>query len=243
MLGLWAAGGGFIHRQPAFDSSEYYLDDDDDGMLASATNPGGFVLPEQQAHAVRVKEEDDAAAGGAGTTGISPAQFQQLHHSAPSTPQQPQAAPTSGLLHHQQQPTRPAVVAPAISQDQAKARVMIDQIQQLFATQDQHIEQIRQVQQQLVLQPQKDGVRQLQEQQWKLNQQIELELKELQGLHRSVILDPPALHQLRMLLQRLKIQQQKIELFRQELLLVLTPRLPSPWYATIHRSAFSLRQE
>jgi len=92
---------------------------------------------------------------------------------------------------------------------------------------------MRQVQQQLILNPQKEGIRQLQEQQWKLNQQIELELKEVQTLHRSVILDPPALHQLRMLLQRLKIQQQKIELFRQELQLVLNPRSPPPCIAAL----------
>jgi len=118
---------------------------------------------------------------------------------------------------------------PVISQDQAKARMVIDQVHQLHNSQEQQIEQMRQIQQQLILNPQKEGIRQLQEQQWKLNQQIELELKEVQTLHRSVILDPPALHQLRMLLQRLKIQQQKIELFRQELQLVLNPRSPPPW--------------
>ncbi|ELR17222.1 Signal transducer and activator of transcription STAT family protein [Acanthamoeba castellanii str. Neff] len=200
-------------EQPAFDTSEYYLDDDDDGMLGS-TNPGGFVLPEAahgaMAPAVQVKDEDAVART------VDPAHFQQQgqqhqHH------QQAAAEP-----RQQARPAAAHVPLPAISQDQAKARMVIDQVQQLFATQDQHIEQIRQIQQQLVLQPQKEGVRQLQEQQWKLNQQIELELKELQGLHRSVILDPPALHQLRMLLQRLKIQQQKIELFRQEL------QLPTP---------------
>lgn len=204
-------------EQPAFDTSEYYLDDDDDGMLGS-TNPGGFVLPEAahgaMAPAVQVKDEDAVART------VDPAHFQQQgqqhqHH------QQAAAEP-----RQQARPAAAHVPLPAISQDQAKARMVIDQVQQLFATQDQHIEQIRQIQQQLVLQPQKEGVRQLQEQQWKLNQQIELELKELQGLHRSVILDPPALHQLRMLLQRLKIQQQKIELFRQELQLVLNPHSP-----------------
>lgn len=204
-------------EQPAFDTSEYYLDDDDDGMLGS-TNPGGFVLPEAahgaMAPTVQVKDEDAVART------VDPAHFQQQgqqhqHH------QQAAAEP-----RQQARPAAAHVPLPAISQDQAKARMVIDQVQQLFATQDQHIEQIRQIQQQLVLQPQKEGVRQLQEQQWKLNQQIELELKELQGLHRSVILDPPALHQLRMLLQRLKIQQQKIELFRQELQLVLNPHSP-----------------
>lgn len=206
-------------EQPAFDTSEYYLDDDDDGMLGS-TNPGGFVLPEAahgaMAPAVQVKDEDVVART------VDPAHFQQQgqqhqHHQQAAAAEPRQQARPVAAAH---------VPLPAISQDQAKARMVIDQVQQLFATQDQHIEQIRQIQQQLVLQPQKDGVRQLQEQQWKLNQQIELELKELQGLHRSVILDPPALHQLRMLLQRLKIQQQKIELFRQELQLVLNPHSP-----------------
>jgi len=202
-------------EQPAFDTSEYYLDDDDDGMLGS-TNPGGFVLPEAHAAmapAVHVKDEEAVART------VDPAHFQQQGHQAG-------AAAAAAEPRQQARPAAAHVPLPAISQDQAKARMVIDQVQQLFATQDQHIEQIRQIQQQLVLQPQKEGVRQLQEQQWKLNQQIELELKELQGLHRSVILDPPALHQLRMLLQRLKIQQQKIELFRQELQLVLNPHSP-----------------
>lgn len=130
------------------------------------------------------------------------------------------------------QPKQPLSIppqTPVISQDQAKARMVIEQVHQLHNSQEQQIEQMRQIQQQLILNPQKEGIRQLQEQQWKLNQQIELELKEVQTLHRSVILDPPALHQLRMLLQRLKIQQQKIELFRQELQLVLNPRSPPPW--------------
>eukprot|EP01087_Luapelamoeba_hula_P005728 TRINITY_DN1578_c0_g1_i1.p1 TRINITY_DN1578_c0_g1~~TRINITY_DN1578_c0_g1_i1.p1 ORF type:complete len:586 (+),score=130.15 TRINITY_DN1578_c0_g1_i1:247-2004(+) len=122
---------------------------------------------------------------------------------------------------------------PVISQDQAKARLVIDQVHALYQSQEQQLDQMRQIQQQLILQPQKEGIRQLQEQQWKLNQQIELELKEVQALHRSVILDPPALHQLRMLLQRLKIQQQKIELFRQELQLVLNPRSPPPCIAAL----------
>jgi len=161
---------------------------------------------------------------------INPSQLQP-----PDSPEEvsptPQRASTSA-----QAPVKPPMMQPPptfISQDQAKARLVIDQVQQLHLTQDQQLEQMRQIQQQLILQPQKDGIRQLQEQQWKMNQQIELELKEVQSLHRSVILDPSSLHQLRMLLQRLKIQQQKIELYRQELQLVLTPRSPSPCIAAL----------
>lgn len=159
--------------------------------------------------------------------------------SGPPRPKRSRSEPSfqdQGLQRQAIQP-RPQVIQAipqAISQDQAKARMVIDQVQQLYTTQETQMEQMRQIQQQLVLQPQPDGVRQLQEQQWKLNQQIELELKEVQGLHRSVILDPPALHQLRMLLQRLKIQQQKIELFRQELQIIANPRPTPSWFVCEH---------
>lgn len=161
-----------------------------------------------------VKEEQEEE----GVATIDPAHFQQHeYHQTPSS----------------EPPSTPSQSFPALPQDQARARTVIDQVQQFYATQEQHIEQMKQVQQQLVLKPQKDSIQQLQTQQWKLNQQIEIELKELQGLHRLVILDPPALHQLRMLLQRLKIQQQKIELFRQELQFALDPHCSSPCIAAL----------
>jgi hypothetical protein len=196
---------------------EYILDEDDVGLVPAGMD-ADFTYAAAGEQANRDGDEENAT--------INPSQLR--------APESPEPGPQVSSSHAR--PTKPALIQPLptfISQDQAKARLVIDQVQQLHNTQDQQLEQMRQIQQQLILQPQKDGVRQLQEQQWKLNQQIEFELKEVQALHRSVILDPSALHQLRMLLQQLKIQQQKIEIYSQELQLVLNPRTPPPCIAAL----------
>jgi len=62
-----------------------------------------------------------------------------------------------------------------------------------------------------------EGIQQLQDQQAKLQQQFELEFKELAQLNKSSILDWCNLHNVRQIAQKIQIQQQRIELLRQEL--------------------------
>lgn len=218
-------GLDFIYQQleqPNANDEYSILYEEDMGGLVPTNMEGDFGFSQEEG-----LRNEESSRGDVAT--INPSQLQPPDSPEEATSPTPQRPSTSNA-------TKPPMMQPPptfISQDQAKARLVIDQVQQLHNTQDQQLEQMRQIQQQLILQPQKDGIRQLQEQQWKMNQQIDLELKEVQSLHRSVILDPLALHQLRMLLQRLKIQQQKIELYRQELQLVLTPRSPPPCIAAL----------
>jgi hypothetical protein len=110
-----------------------------------------------------------------------------------------------------------------------QSRIIVGQINQLEQTQNQQIEKMRQVQQQVIANPQKEAILQLQNQQYQLNQQIELELKELHNLNRTVILEPQELHTSRILGQRLQIQQQRLELFRLELQQLINPQSNPPW--------------
>lgn len=76
---------------------------------------------------------------------------------------------------------------------------------------------MKQLQASLLTQSNPDASKLVQEQQWKLSQQIEAELKELHKLNKSVLLDHTNLHQTRVLAIRLQLQQHRIELLRQEL--------------------------
>lgn len=116
--------------------------------------------------------------------------------------------------------------------DNNKAKQILEQIQQLISNQDQQIDSIRQMQQQLIVHGELEGLRQLADQQFKLLQQIEIELKELHHLNKTIVLDHSNLHATRVHAIRLQMQQQRIELLRQELQHHSTPGAPPKLYAS-----------
>jgi len=124
-------------------------------------------------------------------------------------------------------PRMPVQVRPEI----LEARAKIEQLTQLDLQQDTQLDKMRVMQQQLLQVPQRDGVAQIQDQQAKLQQQLEIELKDLARLMQEVVLDPPELHATRQLISRLQIQQQKVELYRRELQQLSSPST-SQWYAS-----------
>ena len=97
------------------------------------------------------------------------------------------------------------------------ARSLITQISQLEAQQQIQIENMRQIQKQLAQTLNKDGIAQIQQQQQQILQNIEMELKELNHINTSIILEPPELFTTRNIAQKLLVQQQTLDLFRREL--------------------------
>ena len=112
--------------------------------------------------------------------------------------------------------------------NQYQAQSIVAQIAQLEEHQRQQIDKMQQLQQQLCLNPQSADITQLQEQQFNLNQQIELELKELRQVNRIALLAPTELHLSRILGQRLLIQQQLLDLYRKELSHLINPNSNEP---------------
>jgi uncharacterized membrane protein YccC len=112
----------------------------------------------------------------------------------------------------------------------AEMRAKIEGIAAYDLQQEQGLETLRQLQQQLMANPIKDGIAQLQEQQTKMRQQIDLELKQLAQIVTHSILEPRDLNHLRILVTRLNLQLQQLELYRSELAHRLNNAPSSPWY-------------
>lgn len=106
---------------------------------------------------------------------------------------------------------------PATAQ-RVRARSVIEQAFQIIATQEQQITQMKQAHAQLATNANKaDKIKELQEQQTKLGQQIETGIKELKQLNVIQVLEADDLHQSKTCIQKLQIQQTENELLKQEL--------------------------
>ena len=99
---------------------------------------------------------------------------------------------------------------------------------------------MRAVQKQMLLMPQKEGLEMIDAQQKQMRLQIEHELKGLQQLHSTVLLEPADIHRLAALQTELRMQLLQCELFRQELQQLVQPHLQKRWYVTISWDSPSL---
>jgi hypothetical protein len=111
------------------------------------------------------------------------------------------------------------------------SREKIKAISEFDIQQEQQLETMKQLQHRLSLNLSKESVAQLQLQQAQMFQQIDVELKELADLTRGTILEPLELNQARVLVSRLSIQQQKLDLYRRELHHIATNPGSPQWYA------------
>eukprot|EP01102_Stenamoeba_stenopodia_P004909 TRINITY_DN1540_c0_g1_i2.p1 TRINITY_DN1540_c0_g1~~TRINITY_DN1540_c0_g1_i2.p1 ORF type:complete len:380 (+),score=83.56 TRINITY_DN1540_c0_g1_i2:343-1482(+) len=112
---------------------------------------------------------------------------------------------------------------PATAQ-RVRARSVIEQAFQLIAAQDQQITLMKQAHAQLSTNPNKaDKIKELQEQQTKLGQQIETGIKELKQLNVIQVLEADDLHQSKTCIQKLHIQQIENDLLKQELNQISVP--------------------
>lgn len=97
---------------------------------------------------------------------------------------------------------------------------------------------MRAVQKQMLLMPQKEGLEMIDAQQKQMRLQIEHELKGLQQLHSTVLLEPADIHRLAALQTELRMQLLQCELFRQELQQLVQPHLQKRWYGDYLLGAF-----
>lgn len=77
--------------------------------------------------------------------------------------------------------------------------------------------------------PQKEGLEVVDAQQKQMRLQIEHELKGLQQLHSTVLLEPADIHRLAALQTELRMQLLQCELFRQELQQLVQPHMQKRW--------------
>lgn len=105
----------------------------------------------------------------------------------------------------------------APNEETVKARAVLSELSNLEVVQQVQIDKLRQLQFQVLGSPQESAVAGLQQQMVQLNNQIQEEQKQLLHLCRSFVLEPAELHATRHLAQKLQLQQQCLELLRQEL--------------------------
>lgn len=119
--------------------------------------------------------------------------------------------------------------------EMAEVRATLEQLHQMEAQQEQQLEKLRQLQHHVIAEgdTNTEHLQALQEQQWSVNNQIDLELKELHGMHCSVVLDSAELHEARMLGARLGVQQQRLEVLGRELHHYGSGERSSPCFAVL----------
>ena len=106
---------------------------------------------------------------------------------------------------------------------------LLKKIYQLQRTQKDDLTKIRQLQKQVMCNPQKSMFDVLDAQHRHLKECIDTEVKALQRLYTQVILLPAEIHKLLLLVEELKIQQTQLELYHQELH-QLAQSGPPRWY-------------
>merc|ERR1712137_120667 len=110
---------------------------------------------------------------------------------------------------------------------------LLEKVYHLQRTQKEHLLKIRQVQKQVMCNPQEHTFKLLDSQHRALKEQIDIEVKALQNLYTQTVLLPAEVHRLLLLVQELKIQQTQLELFRQELHQLTQPHAPNRCIATL----------
>lgn len=108
---------------------------------------------------------------------------------------------------------------------------VINEIMKLHVTQKEQLDKMKVIQKQVMLHPQKDTFAMLDNEQNNLKKQIDAELSSLQNIDCTQLLGPIEIRHMVYLLHELTIQSIQLELFHDELQLLLHPQNPAPWYA------------
>lgn len=116
---------------------------------------------------------------------------------------------------------------------------LINEIMKLHVTQKEQLEKMKLIQKQVMMHPQKDTFAMLDNEQNSLKKQIDAELTSLQQIDSSYLLSPTEIRHVIYLIHELTIQSIQLELFHDELQLLVNPQSPTPWYA-IFLSSFLL---
>eukprot|EP01089_Gocevia_fonbrunei_P013113 TRINITY_DN3264_c0_g1_i1.p1 TRINITY_DN3264_c0_g1~~TRINITY_DN3264_c0_g1_i1.p1 ORF type:complete len:561 (-),score=75.93 TRINITY_DN3264_c0_g1_i1:110-1690(-) len=142
----------------------------------------------------------------------------------------------------------PTISLETIEEEKRKATLLLDSITKMCEEQDSELEQLR-IQQlrfitQLNIQTSQTGTliisqdilskaAQFRDRLWHIHHIVEMEINELQLMHKMIILEPSALNLTRSFIQRLKLQQSNSQIARSELQIVLNPQAAPPCVASL----------
>lgn len=108
---------------------------------------------------------------------------------------------------------------------------LLSKLQSLYATNQEHLQKMKQLQKHVLLNPQTDTFQMLNSQQEELKKQIDFAVQNLNNLQQTTILAPHDIRKSFYLQQELQVQSMQLELYHQELQqLLLQPGMPARWY-------------
>lgn len=110
---------------------------------------------------------------------------------------------------------------------------LINEIMKLHVTQKEQLEKMKLIQKQVMMHPQKDTYSMLDNEQNSLKKQIDAELTSLQQIDSSYLLSPTEIRHVIYLIHELTIQSIQLELFHDELQLLVAPQNPTPCIAAL----------
>lgn len=110
---------------------------------------------------------------------------------------------------------------------------LINEIMKLHVTQKEQLEKMKVIQKQVMMHPQKDTFTMLDNEQNSLKKQIDAELSSLQQIDSSYLLSPTEIRHVIYLIHELTIQSIQLELFHDELQLLVAPQSPTPCIAAL----------
>lgn len=112
-------------------------------------------------------------------------------------------------------------------------QVLINEIMKLHVTQKEQLEKMKVIQKQVMVHPQKETFTMLDNEQNSLKKQIDAELSSLQQIDSSYLLSPTEIRHVIYLIHELTIQSIQLELFHDELQLLVAPQNPTPCIAAL----------
>lgn len=110
---------------------------------------------------------------------------------------------------------------------------LINEIMKLHVTQKEQLEKMKVIQKQVMMHPQKETFTMLDNEQNSLKKQIDAELSSLQQIDSSYLLSPTEIRHVVYLMHELTIQSIQLELFHDELQLLVHPQNPTPCIAAL----------
>jgi hypothetical protein len=110
---------------------------------------------------------------------------------------------------------------------------LINEIMKLHVTQKEQLEKMKLIQKQVMMHPQKETYSMLDNEQNSLKKQIDAELSSLQQIDSSYLLSPTEIRHVIYLIHELTIQSIQLELFHDELQLLVNPKNPAPCIAAL----------
>jgi hypothetical protein len=126
----------------------------------------------------------------------------------------------------QQAPSQPLIPCQPYQQ-------LINEIMKLHVTQKEQLEKMKVIQKQVMARPQKDTFTMLDNEQNSLKKQIDAELASLAQIDCSYLLSPTEIRHVVYLVHELTIQSIQLELFHDELQLLIHPQNPTPCIAAL----------